>query len=309
MLGSHLSDNPPAGFAGLSDGRVTSRASGFRTNSSVGTPPAKSGGALAPTMNPFVSASWLDGRDDVAVVDVRDAWEYDSIGHLPGAVNVPFDQFRSDEGEAGKLPPREDWEALLSESGIATDAGIVAYDDTQGVFAARFLVTALLLGHDPEKLHLLDGDFSSWQRDHETTTEAVDPTPTEYESDPDAETPLLSFGTVQDLLPAAEAGDVTLVDTREDWEFAEEHLPGAVQLDWREMVDDESRGLKPDRELREILEDRGITPEKRTVLYCNTARRVSHTYLVLRELGYENVELYEGSLTEWRDRGGELVSA
>ncbi|MBP1988333.1 sulfurtransferase [Halolamina salifodinae] len=259
-------------------------------------------------MNPFVSASWLHGRDGVAVVDVRDAWEYDSIGHVPGAVNVPFDRFRSDEGEAGKLPPRKDWEALLSESGVATDAEIVAYDDTQGVFAARFVVTALLLGHDPKKVHLLDGDFSSWQRDHETTTETVDPTPTEYESDPDAETPLVDFETVQGLLPAAEAGDVTLVDTREDWEFAEGHLPGAVQLDWREVVDEETRGLKPEDELRDLLEGRGIVPEKRTVLYCNTARRVSHTYLVLRELGYERVELYEGSLTEWRERGGELAS-
>lgn len=257
----------------------------------------------------FVSADWLaDHLDDVRVVDVRDAWEYDSIGHVPGAVNVPFDRFRSDEGEAGKLPPREEWEALLSESGVATDAEIVAYDDTQGVFAARFVVTALLLGHDPKKLHLLDADFSSWQRDHETTTEAVDATPTDYESDPEAGTPLVDFETVQGLLPAAEAGDVTLVDTREDWEFAEGHLPGAVQLDWRELVDEETRGLKPEADLRELLEDRWIVPEKRTVLYCNTARRVSHTYLVLRELGYERLELYEGSLTEWRERGGELLS-
>ena len=258
-------------------------------------------------MQPFVPASWLRERDDVAIVDVRDPWEYDSIGHLPGAVNVPFDEFRSDEGEAGKLPPREDWEALLSAASVDSDAEIVAYDDTQGVFAARFVVTALLLGHDPEKLHLLDGDFSSWQREYETTTDAVDLDPTEYESDPDAETPLVDFESVRELLPAAESGNVTLVDTREDWEFAEGHLPGAVQLDWRELVDEESRGLRPEEELRELLEDRGVVPEKRTVLYCNTARRVSHTYLVLRQLGYETVDLYEGSLTEWEERGGELV--
>ncbi|NHX37013.1 MULTISPECIES: sulfurtransferase [Halolamina] len=257
-------------------------------------------------MQPFVPASWVRDRD-VAVVDVREPWEYDSIGHLPGAVNVPFDAFRSDEGEAGKLPPRGEWEALLSEAGIGSDAEIVAYDDTQGVFAARFVVTALLLGHDPGRLHVLDGDFSSWQREYGTTTDPVDPTPAEYESDPDAETPLVDFETVRDLLPAVDAGDVTLVDTREEWEFEEGHLPGAVQLDWRELVDEGTRGLRPENELRALLTDRGIVPEKRAVLYCNTARRVSHTYLVLRQLGYGTVDLYEGSLTEWRERGGELV--
>jgi len=259
-------------------------------------------------MNAFVPAEWVAEQEDLVLVDVRDAWEYDSIGHIPDAVNIAFDRFRSDEGEAGKLPPRDEWEKLLSEAGVESDAEIVAYDDTQGVFAARFLVTALLLGHPEERLHLLDGDFSAWQRDRETTTDAPELEPTTYESNPDAATPLVSFETVQELLPAAEAGDVTLVDTREEWEFAEGHLPGAVQLDWRELVDDDTRGLRPEAELRELLEERGIVPDRRTVLYCNTARRVSHTYLVLRELGYGNVDLYEGSLTEWRDRGGELVS-
>ncbi|MFW5939988.1 MAG: sulfurtransferase [Halolamina sp.] len=259
-------------------------------------------------MQPFVPASWVRAND-VAIVDVREPWEYDSIGHLPGAVNVPFDDFRSDEGEAGKLPPRGEWDELLSAAGIDSDAEIVGYDDSQGVFAARFVVTALLLGHDPERLHVLDGDFSSWQRDHETTTESAAPEPATYESDPDAATPLVDFETVRELLPAVEAGDVTLVDTREAWEFEEGHLPGAVRLDWRELVDEETRGLRLEGELRTLLEDRGIVPERRTVLYCNTARRVSHTYLVMRQLGYEQVALYEGSLTEWRERGGDLVEA
>jgi len=258
-------------------------------------------------MHAFVSAEWVADQADVAVVDVRDAWEYDSIGHLPGAVNVPFERFRSDEGEAGKLPPRAEWERLLGDAGVTEDTEIVAYDDTQGVFAARFVVTALLLGHDEALLHLLDGDFSAWQRSHPTTTDPPEPDPVEYESDPGADTPLVDFETVQELLPAANAGRTTLVDTREEWEVAEGHLPGAVQLDWRELVDEEGRGLRPESELRELLEARGVVPDRRTVLYCNTARRVSHTYLVLRELGYEQVELYEGSLTEWTDRGGDLV--
>lgn len=275
----------------------------------AGTPAAKSEEVVRLDMNAFVSPAWLRTHEDAAVVDVRDTWEFDSIGHIPDAVNIPFDEFRSDDGEAGKLPPREEWERLLSEAGITTDDELVAYDDTQGVFAARFVVTALLLGHDASKLHVLDGDFSSWQREHETTTSETTVASASYESDPTTETPLVDFETVQGLLPAVDAGDVTLVDTREDWEFAEGHLPGAVQLDWRELVDEETRGLRPASRLRDLLKRRGITPEKQTVLYCNTARRLSHTYLVLKQLGYEDVDLYEGSLTDWEERGGELVKS
>ena len=250
-----------------------------------------------------VSPDWLaDSLDSVRVVDVRDAWEFDGIGHVPGAVNVPFDEFRSEAGDEGMLPGAERWTDLLESAGITPEDTVVVYDDTHGVFAARFLVTALAYGH--RDVRLLDGDYSAWTRDHATTTDAPEVERSSYEVREPAEPFLVDFETVASALGI----DAVLVDTREPAEYAAGHLPGAVQLDWLELVDDETRGLKPREELERILEDRGITPDRRIILYCNTARRISHTYVVLRHLGYEDVEFYEGSLTEWEARDGELVS-
>ncbi|ELZ30838.1 rhodanese-related sulfurtransferase [Halogeometricum pallidum JCM 14848] len=239
--------------------------------------------------------------ETVRLVDVRDAWEFDGIGHLPGAVSVPFDEFRSSEGDEGMLPGEEAWESLLSAVGIGPDDHLVAYDDTHGVFAARFLVTAELYGHPTDRLHLLDGDYSAWNRERETTTEAAAYGETTYEVREPERSPLVGYDAVLDSL---DDGDTVVVDTREDWEYEEGHLPGAVNLDWRELVDDETRGLKSPEELEAVLESVGVTPDERVVLYCNTARRISHTYVVLRSLGYEDVAFYEGSLTEWEERGG-----
>jgi thiosulfate/3-mercaptopyruvate sulfurtransferase len=273
-----------------------------------------------------VSADWLaDHLDSVAVVDVRDAWEYDGIGHVPGAVNVPFDSFRSEKGDVGMLPGADRWADLLgsvgvsatdhreradgssnegSESdGVSADDTIVAYDDHHGVFAARFLVTALLYGH--RDLHLLDGDYSAWTREHPVSTDAPDREPTTYEVREPEHSPLISMAEVEAAIDA----DAVLVDTRSPEEFADGHIPGAVNLDWVELVDDETRGLKPRDELESVLAEHGVTRDRRVVLYCNTARRISHTYVVLRWLGYENVEFYEGSLTEWVAEGGEVVEA
>ncbi|WP_435180795.1 sulfurtransferase [Halorussus sp. AFM4] len=266
-----------------------------------------------------VGADWLAERlGEVTVVDVREAWEYDGIGHVPGAVNIPFDKFRSEDGDQGMLPGAEAWADLLGEAGIAADDTLVAYDDTHGVFAARFLVTAELYGH--EDLHLLDGDYSSWMREHETSSEAPDVEPTTYEvravpgtaegasgDEPRAREPTDSpLVDREDVEAALEDPDAVVVDTRDDWEYEEGHLPGAVNLDWRELVDEETRGLKPREELEAILADHGVTPDRRVVLYCNTARRISHTYVVLSSLGYEDVGFYEGSLTEWEAVGGPI---
>jgi len=253
----------------------------------------------------IVSADWVAERlddPDVVVVDVRDAWEYDGIGHVPGAVNVPFDSFRGG-GEAGMLPPEDEWAELLGDAGIDGETTIVAYDDTHGVFAARFLVTALLFGH--EDLRLLDGDYSAWMREHETSTEAPGVEATTYAVERPDDSPLV---TRADVEAAMDDEDTVLVDTREPAEYAEGHIPGAVNVDWKEVVDEETRGLKSRDAVEEIFAAKGVTREKRVVLYCNTARRISHTFVVLRWLGYEDVGFYEGSLTEWEAEGGPLAS-
>jgi len=278
----------------------------------------------------FVSPAWLDEhRETVRVVDVRDAWEFDGIGHVPGAVNVPFDRFRADEhaaesaptpddaggrestdgdggdAAAGMLPGEDVFERLASEAGIDRDTRVVAYDDTHGVFAARFLVTAELYGHDPSLLHMLDGDYSAWTRSYPVTTESTTVTETTYAVARPERSSLVDRETVATALSDP---DAVVVDTRERWEYEEGHLPGAVQLDWKAVVDEETRGLRDRAGIETLLDDRGITPDRRVVLYCNTARRISHTYLVLRQLGYDDVGFYEGSLTEWAARGAELVS-
>lgn len=258
-----------------------------------------------------VSGEWLDShREDVHIVDVRDAWEFEGIGHVPGAVNIEFDEFRAEGGDEGMLPGADVFASLLGAAGIERGSDIVAYDDTHGVFAARFLVTAELYGHDRERLHLLDGDYSAWNRSYETTTRETTVDPVEYDLERPTETALVDREAVSAAVEDARDGeDVVLVDTREAWEFEAGHIPGAVRLDWREVVDDESRGLKDREEIEAILDERGITPDKQVVLYCNTARRISHTYLVLRHLGYDDLGFYEGSLTEWEDTDGALETA
>lgn len=256
----------------------------------------------------LVDSSWLvDRLDDpsVRIVDVREPWEYDSIGHLPGAVSVPFDSYRDRESaDPGTLPGADAFAELLGGAGISPEDTIVAYDDTHGVFAARFVLTALAYGHND--VRLLDGDFSAWRREYETTSTAPDPDPVEYETPGLVEeAPIVDTDTVE---AAIEADDSTLIDTREQWEYEEGHLPGAVRLDWMELVDEETRGVKSADEIETILTERGIDTDRSRpiILYCNTSRRLSHTFVVLCSIGFEDVTVYEGSLTEWEANDGTL---
>ena len=252
------------------------------------------------------SVEWLtEHRDDpaVRVVDVRDGWEFDAIGHVPGAVSVPFDTVREESGDVGMLPGADRFGTILSEAGVEPGDTLLAYDDEHGVFAARFLVTAVMYGHDD--VRLLDGDFTAWSRQAATTTDPANVTATDYTVSTPEDRPLID---PEGVLAAIDGGEAVLVDTRTPEEFAEGHLEGAVNFDWRDLVDPDTRGLKTREELEAVLERHGVTPGTRVILYCNTARRISHTYLVLCHLGYDAVDFFEGSLTEWRERDLPLVS-
>lgn len=256
---------------------------------------------------PFVPADWLVAaldRGDTHVLDVREPWEYEGIGHLPDAVNVPFDRFRDDgDADEGMLPGPRRFADLVGGAGIGPDDAIVAYDDEHGVYAARVVVTAQLYGH--ARAGVLDGDYTAWIRDHPTETGVVAPDPVDYPVPGPVDRPLIDAAGVQ---RAAEDPAVTLVDTRTVDEFAAGHIEGAIQLDWRDLLDPATRGVLHPDALRDELAARGIVTDRPVVLYCNTARRLSHTYLALRHAGFEDVTFYEGSLTEWRTLGLDLVT-
>jgi molybdopterin/thiamine biosynthesis adenylyltransferase/rhodanese-related sulfurtransferase len=81
-----------------------------------------------------------------------------------------------------------------------------------------------------------------------------------------------------------------VVDVREQHEFEEGHIPGAVHVP-RGHLESRIEGAAPDR-------------SKPVVLYCASGNRSALAADTLeRLLGYENVESMTGGITLWKDRG------
>lgn len=252
----------------------------------------------------IVSRDWVaENRGDVAVVDVRRAWEYNETPHIPDAVNVPFESFRDPTDETpGKMPTASSFSELLGSCGIGPDDRIVAYDSEFGVYASRFLVTAEVFGHEFDRLHLLDGDIESWAREYQLSERSPEVQITEYTCSWSAGAPVVTASGLEELL----ATEAVIVDTRNQIEYDTVHLPGAIHFEWQSLVDEKRRTLRPDDELEEILTSHGITMDRPVRLYCNTARRLSFLYVVLQYLDYEDIAFYEGGIDTWAEHGGAL---
>jgi molybdopterin/thiamine biosynthesis adenylyltransferase/rhodanese-related sulfurtransferase len=99
-------------------------------------------------------------------------------------------------------------------------------------------------------------------------------------------------GEVHELISNGHNGYV-LVDVREQHEYEQSHLPGAVHVP-RGHLESRIEGAAPDKDTRVITY---CASGQRSALAANT---------MLKELGYENVESMNGGITLWKDRGFEV---
>jgi molybdopterin/thiamine biosynthesis adenylyltransferase/rhodanese-related sulfurtransferase len=86
-----------------------------------------------------------------------------------------------------------------------------------------------------------------------------------------------------------EAGDPVIVDVREQDEWDEGHIPGAIHIP-RGNLESRIEAAAPDR-------DRAV------VLYCAAGNRSAFAAKTLEELGYDDVASLAGGFTDWKRNG------
>ncbi len=99
--------------------------------------------------------------------------------------------------------------------------------------------------------------------------------------------------TVADVKARRAAGEAfTLIDVREESEFAAGHIPGAMHL---------GRGVL-ERDIERAVPD----PAAPVVLYCGGGFRSALAAESLQQMGYTNVISMDGGWTVWANAGGEV---
>jgi len=83
--------------------------------------------------------------------------------------------------------------------------------------------------------------------------------------------------------------DVVVIDVREDWEYAEGHIPGAT--------------LVPLGEIPNRLDE--IPKDKTVVAVCRSGNRSGQATDFLRNQGFDNVHNMQGGMNAWDQAGFE----
>lgn len=231
-----------------------------------------------------------DAAKGIVLLDARPKQVYDE-GHLPGA-------FWWDTTVGGEKIDA----ALLAKSGIPADARVVVYDDGNAKDAARLWWRLQYTGQ--EKVAVLNGGVVAWQAAGGELTKEVP------ESKPKSLQERLTtkrLATRDDVLKIVKDKSAQIVDARSEKEYCGDNklakrggsIPGAVNLEWSDLIDAKTKKFKSAQELTRLFKDAGLDLDKPLVTYCQSGGRASVMAFGLELMGAKDVRNYYKSWTEW----------
>jgi thiosulfate/3-mercaptopyruvate sulfurtransferase len=248
------------------------------------------------------------GDDDLVVLDARDPAKYHA-GHIPCAVNLcPYEleetvTVAGNEHVPHMLASPESVAHVLGSRGIHLSTRVCIYDEGGSYRAARLWWILDYLGHKEKTI--LDGGFDCWEQE----TAAVEFAPNHVPAVrfyPAPRPPALA--TFADVIGYLWNPRVTLCNSLPQEEYEAGTLPSSISLPFTSTYASLERPLLKSRhELASMFARAGVSPDTHVVCFCGVGYSAAQLYFALKLAGYNSVGLYDGSMSEWSARGGQLV--
>ena len=233
------------------------------------------------------------------LVDARRPMKYLS-GHLPGAINIPvYKTF----GPEGRLLGPKSLADLLGNAGLGEDSTAVIYDSPEGQNAAMLAWILEYLGH--ADIRVLETFFEAWKVSGREVLYKPVARPRKIF------TSRLNSSVRAVLDDVLDAHDIRFVDFRSREEYTGAttigedkagHIPGAVNIAWRDLGCPPERMLRPVENLARILSAAGVNRGDKVIAYCRSGPRAALGYLALSQLGFD-IRLFDGSFAHWSQAG------
>lgn len=220
----------------------------------------------------------------------------------------------------GMVPTKDAFETLMRDLGVNNDSLIVITADGSDTptltFATRAYWTLKYYGHD--NVAVLDGGTAKWKNEGRPLThEPTQASPKgNFAARAERRELFASGAEVEQAMKNknaqvidARTADFYLGQSKKDYVYAKGHIPGAKNVSHTDLADPKSRAFKSRDELKKMLADAGLDPQKPAITYCDSGHLSTGQWFVMHELlGNKNVKLFDGSMHEWTKKPERPVS-
>ncbi len=261
----------------------------------------------------LVTVDWLVGHlndPSLVLLQIGEKKDFDK-GHIRGAQFLEYESISTPHNHAQglmlELPPVEQLVSVFERLGVSNRSHIVLYFGTDWVSpTTRVYWTLDYLGLG-DRTSILNGGLLAWQATHHpVSTETKQPAKGSITSAPRKEI-VADAGWVSSHLHRP---GVTIIDARthefyngsqSDGNPRSGHIPGASNLSYLDVVDQDNNKFKSPDALKELFLAAGLMPGNLMVSYCHIGQRATVLYFTAKMLGYD-AKMYDGSWEDWSHR-------
>ncbi len=257
-------------------------------------------------------------RPATRVFDVRGTWSDTPAeahsrylqGHIPGAVFLDWKTHFLKPVDKLNLAAVCDYDGArhaFKALGIQPDDTVVLYDDYHHMFASRIWWAMRYWGF--EDVRVLNGGWQHWQA-RAFPTSMLEVTRAGGAFEPSGRAELIA--TLDDVI--ARPDDAVLVDARSadgyngtTQDDRTGHIPGAINLPFRDLLDDDTGLFKSTRDLAHYFSRHVPNWRDATILSsCGSGYAGAVTLVALKTLGI-NAPLYDGSFAEYKQDRARII--
>ncbi|MCE5236121.1 MAG: rhodanese-like domain-containing protein [Clostridiaceae bacterium] len=245
-------------------------------------------------------------QSGAVLLDVRPASDY-AAGHIAGAINIPMNALTVSEPYENTLAGADQVASVMGAAGVTETDALLIYDGSANMQAARVQWTLNMYNNFNAKV--VSGGFDKLAGLKGTiveTSATVLPAAT-YSAGDKQKKLIVNIEYIKMLLDTPEENTIIL-DARTAAEFKEGTIPGSVNIDyvWNNYPSGE---YKSPMDLQSTYLNKGVLPEMKIIVFCKSGVRAAQTYTALKDAGYQDVRVYDGSWTEFVDVMGASAAA
>jgi thiosulfate/3-mercaptopyruvate sulfurtransferase len=235
------------------------------------------------------------GATDTVILDGRFLAASED-GVIPSAKAIPVTDFLNKK--TSEVRNRQDVLNELAAKGITPDKAVVSYCGS-GAFASSSYLFLKDLGFNNVKFY--DKSWDDWSRANTPQTLQL----ANFNFAGDALNQAGSLGPKfldEAAVRAAQKAGAVVVDVRPADDYVVGRIPDSVNVYWNDTLNAD-RTLKSSAELRELFAKQGVTANTHVVIFARGGLQLAQAYTVLKLLGVEQVDAFEGKWEGWVNPG------
>ena len=256
-----------------------------------------------PNIRIFDCTVWLNPHPKKIYTIVSGKKDYDE-GHIPNSDFLDMDDISlKNTPYPFMMPDIKTFDKVMSLKGVGPDTHVILYSRANIQWATRVWWMLKSMGFN--NTSILNGGYDRWKNQNKN----ISTTPITYQENKFISIPQNGlFCTKEEVLNSLTNNNISIInalrstlhDGTEKVDYGRlGHIKNSINIPSLEMVDPDTNLYKSLEDLKIIFKNYNVLSKEKVIAYCGGGIAATNIAFVLTALGFNNITVYDASLSEW----------